>query len=126
MRKWTIVIVLLLLLGYLGYNYIYQDHRDIKNEKPEFTLSTQDIAKEFTNNSVTAEKKYLNKTIEVSGQVTEINTSDLTLDNVIFCSFSETINENISINSNLKIKGRLIGYDDLLEQIKIDQVTIIN
>ena len=108
MKKY-IILILLLVLAVIGYNYIYQDHRDIEHQTPEFSLL--------------AEKLYLDKTLHVKGKVTELNASDLTLDDIVFCSF-KTI-DNVKIGDVLMLKGRCIGYDDLLEIVKMDQCTII-
>lgn len=125
MQKKIIIIALIIIaiVGF-GYNYIYQEHRNIDNEVAEFTLTSIDIAKEFESNSIDTEKKYLNKTIEVSGEITEINKNDITLGDKVFCQFTERINQKLK--QQIKIKGRVIGYDDLLEQIKLDQCIIIN
>ena len=69
------------------------------------------------------EKKHLNKTIEITGRITDVTKSDLTLNNMVFCQFSE--NQLVELNSNITVKGRCIGYDDLLEQLKLDQCIII-
>lgn len=124
MRKW-VILLLLIILAYIGYNYIYQDHRDIQQEQAEFTLSSHTIADEFIRNPSTSEKKYLSKTIEILGTVSEINDNDLTLDNKVFCQFENTIKQSLKLDSKLNIKGRCIGYDDLLEQIKMDQCFVI-
>jgi len=126
-RKIFVTIFLLLITVYLGYNYLYQDHRNISVEQPEFIVNSKDIAKEFSQDPINTEKKYLNKTIEVYGIITEKNTSDITLDDVVFCVFDMPmpIQEKLILNNSTKIKGRVIGYDDLLEQIKIDQTSII-
>ncbi|AXT19676.1 hypothetical protein D7030_09580 [Flavobacteriaceae bacterium AU392] len=126
MKKWIIVIIVLAIIGIGGYNYLYQDHRDIKTEAPEFVTTSEDISKEFIDDPIAAEKKYLNKTIEVQGSITELNTNDLTINSTIFCVFDVSITEELSLNKVVTVKGRFIGYDDLLEQIKIDQTNIIN
>lgn len=121
MRKWFIIIILI-VIGIIAYNYIYKDHRDIESENAEFVLTSIDISNEFTINAAAAENKYLNKTIEVKGTITELNEYDLTLDNKIFCQF----NTKIGIDSKVIIvKGRFIGYDELLEQVKLDQCNIL-
>ena len=38
-----------------------------------------------------AESKYLNKTITVSGSVSELNKKELTIDDKVFCLFNESI-----------------------------------
>ncbi|MCH7525671.1 MAG: hypothetical protein IIC74_11940 [Bacteroidetes bacterium] len=123
-RKWIITLILLLLV-FLGYKYIYQDHRDIQKEQAEFVVSSTSITKEFLQNSMEAEKKYLNKTIEIRGVITEITENDITLNNNVFCQFSSKITNLFTTKDSITIKGRCIGYDDLLQLVKIDQSTII-
>ena len=125
-NKIWILLILIFILGFLGYNYVYKDHRNVSNESADFTVDVNLLSEEFKNNPETSEKKYLNKTLIITGEITEINKSDLTLSNIVFCDFTETIITNIlKLNSSCSIKGRFIGYDDLLEQIKLDQCTLL-
>lgn len=126
MRKWIIILVITVVVSIFGYNYIYQDHRDIESEQAEFTMSSSEINQLFSENSTSAEQKFLNKTIEVSGIITDINSNDITISDSVFCQFSNNLETSLDKNENIKIKGRVIGYDDLLEQVKLDQCTIIN
>jgi hypothetical protein len=121
MRKW-IVLIILIVIGIIAYNYIYKEHRDIESETAEFVLNSSDLVNEFAINPSASEKKYLNKTIEVFGTITELNVQDLTLDNNIFCQFNSKI--EVDTSKKVSIKGRFIGYDDLLEEIKLDQCSI--
>ena len=125
MRKYLYLIILILLV-IIGYNYLYKNHRDITIEKPEFVLSSTSLMSEFSNNPSEAQLKYLNKTIEVSGIVSEVNQNNLTLTEQVFCQFSENTNSSTKVDSVIKVKGRLIGYDDLLEQVKLDHCIILN
>ncbi len=125
MRKW-IIFLILVIIAILSYNYIYHDHRDIKSEPIEYAIKAVDILNEFSANTSDAELKYLNKTIAVSGKVSELKKKNVTLRGRVFCQFTEAIKTQIKNNSQIKIKGRFIGYDDLLEQIKLDQCNIIN
>ncbi|MDO7170636.1 OB-fold protein [Mariniflexile sp. AS56] len=125
MRKW-LILVILLLAGFAGYNYIYQSHRDIHEEQAAYTLSAQALSTAFLKTPSESELKYLNKTIEISGNITEINKKDLTLNESVFCQFSNLITLPSKKGTNIKIKGRVIGYDDLLEQVKVDQCFIVD
>jgi len=121
MRKW-IIILILVVICIIVYNYIYQEHRDIESESAEFVVTSIDMANEFAINPSASEQKYLNKTIEVHGTITELNDNNLTLDDKVFCQF----NSKIGIDSkDASVKGRFIGYDELLEQIKLDQCSIL-
>jgi len=121
MRKW-IILLILVVIGIIAYNYIFHEHRDIKSEPVEFVLTSTDLANEFAINPSASERKYLNKTIEVNGNISELNAFDLTLDDNVFCQFNSKI--EVKLN-NVTIKGRFIGYDTLLEQVKLDQCSII-
>ena len=125
MRKWVILIFIILLV-IVGYNYVYQDHRNIEKEAAAVTISSITISNEFAQTPIEAENKYLNSTIEVFGLITESNIKDITLNNKVFCQFEKEFNKSFSINATLKIKGRVIGYDDLLEQVKLDQCSFSN
>lgn len=124
MRKW-VIILLLFIICIVAYNYIYQDHRDINSEISEFTLSSSTIANEFKTDALATESKYLNKTIEIKGTVTHIGDKTITLDQTVFCQFDTSFN-SVKINSKVTIKGRFIGYDELLDEVKLDQCTLIN
>ena len=125
MRKWIIIVLIALIASYIGYNYIYQDHRNIEKESAIFTMTSSEITQLFSKDIESAEKQFLNKTIEVSGLISEINTTDITINDSVFCQFLDTINSALEENNSIKIKGRVIGYDDLLEQVKLDQCSII-
>ncbi|MDO5977691.1 OB-fold protein [Flavivirga spongiicola] len=122
----VIILIFITLVVVFGYNYIYQDHRNIETEQATFSLSANEISAEFSKNLEASEKKYLNKTVEIYGLITELNTMDLTLNDNVYCAFSTPFNTSYNIDSEIKIKGRCIGYDDLLEQVKLDQCSIVN
>lgn len=105
------------------YIYTQKPHRNISNEKVEFVLFSDEFLKEFKVNEGTAAAKFLDKTILVEGVVTEINMNYLILDNKIYCKFDKELPKNV-LNTNLKVKGRCIGFDELLEQVKLDQCSI--
>lgn len=125
MKKW-ILLVLLAVISILAYNFIYQNHRDINKEKAEYNITSVEILNKFSIDPVNSETKYLNKTIQVIGKISDQSENTITLDQIVFCQFTANINIQLKDNSQIKIKGRFIGYDDLLEQIKLDQCNIIN
>ncbi|MFC4738519.1 hypothetical protein ACFO3U_00775 [Flavobacterium ponti] len=105
------------------YLYAYKDHRDIANEKSAHTIKVSELQNEFAINDSLALKKYQDKTIEVNGQITSIDTDNnaIVLDEKIFASFNDSLAKEIVLGKKLKIKGRFLGYDELLEEFKMDQ-----
>ncbi|TXG39333.1 OB-fold protein [Seonamhaeicola maritimus] len=126
MKKKLIIVLLIGVIGVVLYNYIYKDHRNISTEKAEFTITSIELSNDFQIAPSDSEKKYLNKTIVVSGTISEVNDNNLVLNQNIFCQLQDPINQSLQIGNSLKVKGRCIGYDDLLEEIKLDQCTIYN
>ena len=118
-----ILIAGLLLLGV--YFYMYQYHRDIETEEAKFVLTVKDLQSQFASDAVAANAKYLDKTIEVSGTITNIDQAShsLVLDEKLSAVFKDSVLGDIKLQSSVKIKGRLLGYDDLLEELKLDEAS---
>lgn len=126
-KKTLLAIVAIAIIGgIIGYNYIYQDHRDIESEKAAYTVKAADFIKEFQANEEEATTKYLNKTIAVEGILTSIDGNTVVIGDVIFFALSENETPLTSdkINTAVQVKARCIGYDSLLEEVKLDQATV--
>ena len=121
-----LIIILVLLSGIIGYNYIYKSHRNISEEKATFTFLTVDFIKEFNTDIESSVEKYLDKTLQLKGKVTEIEQGNFMLDDVIVCYTDSITLLKIKKDKVINVKGRSIGYDELLDLIKLDQVTITN
>jgi hypothetical protein len=124
MKKKILLFVFTLCLFFLGYNYLFPDHRTINQEEALFNVEASILFDEFIDNSKQAEYKYLNQTITVSGVITSFNPENIMINNKIFCKFDNIVNK-ININDSIVVKGRCIGYDELLEEIKLDQCSIV-
>lgn len=118
-----IIIIILLIIGFLGYKYAFRAPEDVSKATPKFTVEAVQLAHEFSKNIITADSIYKNKIIEVKGLITEIDGNGYILDEKIFCKFSEKI--TAKLNDNITVKGLYIGYDDLFEVIKLDQCSIV-
>jgi len=124
-KIFLIVIVLVIIGGYLGYNYVFKGPRDVKNESVAFTTTALQLKADFTSSQNIANAKYIGKTIIVSGKVTEKNKESITLDDAVICVLSATEKSNTIVNnSTVKIKGKVDGYDDLFEQVKLTESSI--
>jgi hypothetical protein len=124
MRKIVIGIVVLILGLVLGYKYLYHDHRDISTEKAAFSVSVSQILKEFVADEAKSNLKYLDKSITVKGKITNIDNvnKSIVLDEKVFVILTNSI--HVKLNEEVVVQGRLIGYDSLLEEIKLDQAQI--
>lgn len=126
--KKIILLFLFLVVLVGGYFYVYKEHRDIAKEEVSYDIAVPTLFSEYQSNESAADAKYLDKTIVVSGKVSSLNkeTQSMVLDEKLFATFLDKIPSTIEPNSHIKVKGRLIGYDSLLEEIKMDQCIILN
>ncbi|WP_310379289.1 OB-fold protein [Flavobacterium sp.] len=126
-NKIIISFFILLVLAVAVYLYTYKGHRDIAAEQGSFSVVATTLFTEFKSNEQTASAKYLDKTIAVSGSISAIDSKSksIVINEKLFVLFTDEIPETIKTNTAIKIKGRFIGYDELLEEMKMDQCVII-
>jgi len=125
-KIFLIIAVIFLIAGYTGYKYVFKGPRDVKNESAELTITALKLKADFSSNQEISNTKYIGKTIVVNGKVTEKTNESITLDNGVICVLSATEKNNFTINSVVKIKGKVDGYDDLFEQVKLTECSLSN
>lgn len=119
-------VLLGLIVGAWAIWYVfYKPHRDISTEKPAYELSSQVLSDAFKTDTASY-KKYVDKALLVEGAVTEVEGTHVSLGNII-CSFDSAQISTISslkTGDKVKIQGRLTTYNDLMEEIMIDNCAI--
>lgn len=124
MKKKIISLVLLFILifsGVVAYNYLYQDHRDIKSEISQIKLSAPVLLERFKSNDGDS---LLNKTVTVTGTITHMEDGNVSIDESVYASFAENT-PTLDTDEKVEIKGRCIGYDELFEIVKLDQCSLL-
>lgn len=109
---------------YIYNNVLYKEARNIEHEEATFLLSSSNLIEQYKLDIPKSDAKYLNRTIEIEGKITEISSSTITLDGGVFCSFDKipTVRKN---NTKVRIKGRCIGFDEMFNEVKLDQCIIL-
>lgn len=127
-KKIVISVLLLIAIITCSYLFLYQEHRDIKTENADYLVSIADLQEEFDANDSIANAKYLDQTIQLIAIVTSVDDASkgIVLGKKVYCIFSEKIPTTIVVGTTVTVKGRFLGYDELLEEFKIDQISIVN
>jgi exopolysaccharide biosynthesis protein len=127
MKKLIVIITLTIaLLGVATYYYIlYGGARNLASEEAVYTVSSQNIANEFNSNIEKSNAKYLEKAIAIKGIVSTVSAKQIILDNTIICDLKE-IDATSKKGEEITLKGRFVGYDDLMGELKLDQCSVIN
>jgi tRNA_anti-like len=116
----AIISVLIVAFGAWYYVFIYSkyNHRNVANETA-IIVSAVNMAKDYQTNEQAANTKYLDKAVEVFGEIVEVGNSQdgkttialKTSDamTTVFCTLKDSIS-NIKINQQINIKGICIGF----------------
>jgi len=125
-RKIVLTTLALCVLGVFGYSYVwYGGARNVANEEAAFTVPSKSIIEEFGSNIEKSNTKYLEKAIAIKGNVTKVTQKQIIIDNTIICDLKES-DPSIKKGQLLTLKGRVVGYDDLMGELKLDQCLVIN
>ena len=120
----TAIIAIIALGLYFYYGVLYKEGRDISSEKATHSITATELFEDYSIDASKADSLYLNKTIEVQGEISGADNVSLELNEVIFCSFNSPVASTRS-GSRVAVKGRCIGFDELFGQVKLDQCTIV-
>jgi len=108
------------------YFYVYQSHRDINAEQATFETSVRELSQRFINNPDSSTLTYADQTISIYGNVTalDLKQNTITLDNKLIATTSKEEINRTKTGDLVKLKGRFIGYDELFNELRMDQCTI--
>ena len=108
------------------YFFMYQSHRDIASENAVFETSVSELSQSFINNPDFSTVTYADQTISIYGNVTalDLKQNTITLDNKLIATTSKEEINRAKTGELVKLKGRFIGYDELFNELRMDQCTI--
>lgn len=125
LSKKSKVIIVLLLFGvvaaYVVFQYSMKPPAKIESKKVDFTGTSDEFLTKVTSDF----SAWQDKVVVITGNITNSDSNGITLSNQIYCQFREDVDKTaVSGNQSITLKGRVIGYDDLLEEVKLDQCII--
>ena len=116
-----------LLLSIIAlYFYIYKSHRDIASENVAFETSVSELSQRFINNPDSSTATYADQTVSIYGNVTalDLKQNSITLDDKLIALVAKEEIGKVKKGDLVKVKGRFIGYDELFEELRMDQCII--
>jgi hypothetical protein len=118
--KWSLLFVLIIIVtgGFIGYKMYNKPHRNVEAAKGIAIAATQLITA-YENNEADANSKYLDKVLEVTGEITEVSKNQkaetvITLKGTdmggIICTLEGTAVTEAKPGTSVTIKGICTGY----------------
>ena len=122
-NKTAFLFASLMLLGiglWTAYQYLFAAPLSTN----EIVTEYQGSAEDFKHLLQSDFEKWHNKIVQISGTITEINEEGILLNHDVYCQFEDK-QINVVEDDVITLKGRVIGYDELLEETKLNQCIII-
>ena len=123
-KKNKVIITILFVFSVIGftiYTYAMRPPTAIENKKIDFSGSSDELLLKIIDHT----EEWQDKIVVVSGEVTSLDDKGILLSASIYCQLKDTtVLKKINPSNNISLKGRIIGYDDLLEELKLDQCII--
>ena len=125
LSKKTKILIIVLLVGlvavFVAYKIAYKPHPETEDQevafKGEATVFQEQVSADATN--------WQNRYVELTGEATGKDDHGIMINGSVYCQFNKLdLITGVSEGSAVTIKGRFIGYDDLLEEIKLDKCII--
>lgn len=118
------IVLAAFLLGltgvYIGVYEFYRAPADVSGLRPDFTITAQELQKQFENDETAASSKYINKIVEVTGivsSVTEVgpNQKNIALKtgtdmSSVICTVKTDPAAGIKEGDEIRIRGECSGY----------------
>lgn len=128
MKKLIIILLIALVGGVVAYLYVFhKPHRDLMEEDARHEIPAEQLLTDFTADGPAANTKYLDHVITVGGVVSNIDSASITLEPGVFCHFHEQAETSaIKPGDWVDIKGRVVGYDELFGEVKLDYCSLVD
>lgn len=121
---WIILAVVVLGGAYALYQY-NKPHRNYTDEKASIGVTAPQLIDDYISDRTAADDTYLDKIVEVKGVLIKKEANAMVIEPGVYVSLVDAANlEGLSEGDEIKIKGRVLGYDELMEEVKVDQATI--
>ena len=137
----AVFVIAVISVGAYAYYEFNRKNQDLKNVRPDITITTAELMKEFTGNFKAADSLYKNKVVELTGVITKVDSTEMPL--VVFfgeknsmssiqCSLDPEHHDtykSIMTGNTTRVKGIYVGaisQDIFGTDIKLNRCVIIN
>lgn len=120
-KLFLLVMLAITSIGFTFYQYSFKPPVKISEKKIDFVGSSTELLNKIQKEG----NQWQDKVVIISGKITKLDSQGIMISPNIYCQFLDLIfSKKIQLNDTISVKGRVIGYDDLFEELKLDQCLI--
>ena len=121
--NWKIFRSVLPLVALIAFVYYTKSLKpNYASMKPTLITDSHDLLWRFQMNEGA---ELINQIVQFRGKITGFDSLLVIVDHRLICNPDSTMVDDLSIGDSTTLKGRCIGYDDLLEELRLDHVVKI-
>ena len=121
--NWKIFRSVLPLVALVAFVYYTKSLKpDYASMKPTLITDSHDLLWRFQMNEGA---ELINQVVQFRGKITGFDSLLIIMDHRLICNPDSTMVDDLGIGDSTTLKGRCIGYDDLLEELRLDHVVKI-
>ena len=121
--NWKIFRSVLPLVALVAFVYYTKSLKpDYASIKPTLITDSHDLLWRFQMNEGA---ELINQVVQFRGKITGFDSLLIIMDHRLICNPDSTMVDDLGIGDSTTLKGRCIGYDDLLEELRLDHVVKI-
>ena len=127
MKKAIPVLLASLVVGFvLGYSMYNKPHRDYATEEVAKSWSSTELVEWHTSHPESEHVQWQDQVMQVSGNVTSVSDRGIVLSPGVVVTWEEGQQPASAPESAVTIQGRLVGFDDLFGEVRIDHARLVN
>ena len=110
-------------MGAYGF-FLHQKEEERYTDKPSLTISSTDLFWRF---EVGEGNTIIGEIVSVSGMVTDISDTSISLNNSVICWIEKkSIEKKLNNNDTISVRGRCLGYDKVQKKVQLDYIKILD
>lgn len=114
------------ILAGIGWLLLERPHRDVGGEPAQFQMVPEELVGVLAKGDSSAQA-YLDAVVELYGVVATDDGRRVTLEGGVVATWDSTRpHRSLEEGELLRLKGRVTGYDDLFEEVRMDGLVLVS
>ena len=110
----------------VAWSMYNKPHKDYTQEEVAQTWRAEDLVAAFAEAPDDMQAQWQEKVVEVAGTVRSSSMQGVVLNPGVVATYDEGHAPEVAPTGRVTLKGRLVGFDDLFGEVRIDHVRLSN
>ena len=123
-RTGAILVAGAVAAGVLIYTQYNKPHKDYSGQEVARSWEAEELATWYATHPAEQHSQWQEKVVAVSGTVASSSESGVVLEHGIVVTWDPIAVPNAAPSGNIQVKGRVVGFDDLFGEVRLDHARL--